>query len=229
MPQILTVDDEPLMLGARERGLSSLGHEVVTARNGRAGLEVAAAARPDLVLLDLYLPDLHGVEFIRRLRAWTSVPVLAMSGQGAVELRIAALDGGADDFLVKPFSLDELHARLDAVLRRATPPSNGATITLGDTIIELASRKVTKAKRLLSLTPIEWKLLELLVAHGSDVVRYSDIIESVWGNNHGDEIRGSLRVHVRQLRAKLGDDAIEPRFIRTEQHIGYGWVGPAPR
>lgn len=232
--KVLVVDDEPQILTALSRGLQRVGHEVIVARNGEDGLAAAAAARPDLVLLDLKLPDLDGIEVVRRLRTWTTVPIVLLSGQGSERARVAALDAGADDFVDKPFSMEELRARVGAMLRRAAttespdaaPTANdGGTIERDGVTIELAARRVLVEGREVRLTPTEWRLLTTLASNPDRIQTYRQVITSVWDESYGEEARQSLRVHLRTLRAKLGDDASAPRFVATEPGVGYRWIG----
>ena len=229
MPLILVIDDEPQILTALGRGLSRVGHEVGVARNAEDGLAMAASRAPDLVLLDLKLPDLDGIEVVKRLRSWTGIPILLLSGNGTERARIDALDAGADDFIDKPFSMDELRARVDAALRRSTS-TNGRSqerpvVRHGDLTIDLASRRVEVRGDPIKLTPIQWRLLEVLVTHEGRLLTYQQIISEVWSAQHGDEARDSLRAHLRTLRRKLDDDASDPRYIATELGVGYRWVG----
>lgn len=228
MAKVLAVDDEPQILTAVGRGLTRAGHEVIVARNGEDALTAAAAASPDVVLLDLRLPDLDGIEVVKRLRSWTSIPIVLLSGAGSERARVLALDAGADDFIDKPFSMEELRARLGAILRRASaaaPAVGKPAVEFGDLRVDLSSRRVKVAGEDVRLTPLQWKLLEVLVANAGKLLTYRDIISAVWSDKHGDEARDSLRVHLRALRQKLGDDASSPRYIATEAGVGYRWVG----
>jgi two-component system, OmpR family, KDP operon response regulator KdpE len=235
--KVLAVDDEPQILTALARGLTRVGHEVIVSRNAEDGLAAAAAARPDVILLDLRLPDLDGIEVVKRLRTWTTVPILLLSGEGTEKARVAALDAGADDFVDKPFSMEELRARVGATLRRHAGSSNGdaqqvgnvpapeARIVSGPLTIDLAARKVTVEDEPVRLTPIQWRLLQTLVAHPGKLLTYRQIIANVWSEQHGDESRDSLRVHLRSLRSKIADDASAPRYIATEAGVGCRWIG----
>ncbi|MTV27355.1 response regulator transcription factor [Nitriliruptoraceae bacterium ZYF776] len=230
MAKVLAVDDEAQILTALGRGLQRVGHEVIVARNGEDGLVAAAAAQPDVVLLDLVLPDIDGIEVVRRLRTWTAVPIVLLSGQGSERARIDALDAGADDFVDKPFSMAELRARLDAVLRRAQAvaaaagPTTNGVLQADELIIDLPGRRVTVEGREVRLTPMEWRLLEVLAANPGRLLTYRQVITAVWDEKHGDEARDSLRVHLRTLRGKLGDDANQPRYIATEPGAGYRFL-----
>ncbi len=241
MAKVLAVDDEPQILTALARGLTRVGHEVIVSRNAHDGLAAAAAARPDVILLDLRLPDLDGIEVVHRLRTWTDVPILLLSGEGTEKARVAALDAGADDFVDKPFSMEELRARVGAALRRHTgkgadsvqgsgvgvsPGARpGARIVSGPLVIDLAARGVTVEGEPVRLTPTQWRLLETLVAHPGKLLTYRQIIAQVWSEQHGDESRDSLRVHLRSLRSKIDDDASAPRYIATEAGVGCRWIG----
>jgi two-component system, OmpR family, KDP operon response regulator KdpE len=233
--KILAVDDEPQILTALTRGLSRVGHDVIVSRNARDGLAAAAAAVPDVILLDLRLPDVNGIEVVRRLRTWTSVPILLLSGEGTERSRVEALDAGADDFVDKPFSMEELRARVGAALRRAGGPSSGgsspaggngsARIVCGPLEIDLAERRLLREGQPVRLTPIQWRLLQTLVVHPGKLLTYRQIIAAVWSDQHGDESRDALRVHLRSLRGKIDDDAADPRYIATEAGVGYRWIG----
>jgi two-component system, OmpR family, KDP operon response regulator KdpE len=227
--KVLAVDDEPAMLTALARGLQRAGYEVIVARDGADGIAAAASARPDLVVLDLRLPDLDGIEVVRRLRTWTTVPIVLLSGEGSERAKVAALDAGADDFVDKPFSMEELRARVGAVLRRAEAVASAGAgtdrIERDEVVIDLAEQRVLVDGREVRLTPTEWRLLSTLVRSPDRIQPYQQVIHEVWGANHGDETRQSLRVHLRTLRAKLRDDASDPRFIATEPGLGYRWLG----
>jgi len=235
--KVLAVDDEPQILTALARGLTRVGHEVIVSRNAHDGLAAAAAVRPDVILLDLRLPDLDGIEVVHRLRTWTGVPILLLSGEGTERARVAALDAGADDFVDKPFSMEELRARVGAALRRhagngsgndrgnGDGGSPGARIVSGPLIIDLSARRVTVEGEPVRLTPTQWRLLETLVAHPGKLLTYRQIIAQVWSEQHGDESRDSLRVHLRSLRSKIDDDASAPRYIATEAGVGCRWIG----
>jgi two-component system KDP operon response regulator KdpE len=227
--KVLAVDDEVQILTALGRGLGRVGHEVVVARNAQDGLTAAAASSPDVILLDLRLPDLDGIEVVRRLRSWTTVPILLLSGDGTERAKVAALDAGADDFVDKPFSMDELRARVGAALRRASQTGAArqpsAAFRSDGLVVDLAARSVHVDGEAIRLTPTQWKLLAALVSHPGRLLTYQQIIQQVWSEQHGDEARESLRVHLRSLRQKLKDDAAHPRYVQTEPGVGYRWVG----
>ena len=183
MAKVLAVDDEAQILTALGRGLTRVGHEVLVARNAEDGLAAAAAAAPDVVLLDLRLPDLDGIEVVRRLRSWTAVPILLLSGEGTERARVAALDAGADDFVDKPFSMEELRARVGAALRRSAATKVNGTdkpeVTSGGVSIDLSARQVRVDGEPVRLTPTQWRLLETLVTHPGKLLTYKQIISSV--------------------------------------------------
>lgn len=226
MARVLTVDDDTRILTALSRGLARVGHDVIVARDGQAGLAAAAATHPDVVVLDLRLPDLDGIEFLRRLRRWSSVPVLLLSGVGTLQTRIAALDTGADDFVDKPCAIDELRARIDASLRRARRDGDEAdpVVTTGDLRIDLRQNVLVAGGVTVHLTPMQWRLLDALIRRPGRLLTHTEMIAAMWGPDHGHEVRDALRVHVRQLRERLGDDASSPRYIKTESRVGYRWI-----
>ncbi len=226
MPRLLVVDDEPQIVTAVVRGLSGEGHQVTDARTGADGLAQAASWLPDLVVLDLGLPDLDGVDVVRRLRSWSEVPVLILSAAGAESRKVSALDAGADDYLEKPFGLAELRARVRALLRRTVPAPRVPVMAIGELHIDPVSRTVTRSGEEVRLTPKEWRLLEVLAANPGKLLTHAWLIQEVWGHQHGDETRQTLRTHLRSLRAKLGDDAEAPHLVRTETGSGYRWLVP---
>ena len=232
MAKVLAVDDEPQILTALGRGLGRVGHQVLVARNGADGLAAAAAASPELILLDLRLPDLDGIEVVKRLRTWTTVPILLLSGAGTEKVKVAALDAGADDFIDKPFSMEELRARVSAALRRhpsRTGGDNGtgpasSRVRCGALEVDLAAYTLLIDGKAVKLTPTQWKLLSALIARPGRLLTYQQIIAEVWSASHGNEARDSLRVHLRSLRSKIGDDANDPTYIATESGAGYRWI-----
>lgn len=231
MANLLAIDDESQILTALSRGLRALGHDVVVARNGSDGLAAAAVHQPGLVILDLRLPDCSGIDVLRRLRAWSDVPVVMLSGVGMLEDRIQALDAGADDFLGKPFGFDELRARIDARLRRtdAAGAATSGTIVEDGLEIDLTGRQIMVRGVHRELTPTQWRLLEHLLANAGRLLTHGDLISAAWGPKHGEETRDSLRTQMRRLRAKLDDDASNPRFVQTASGLGYRWIGVAPQ
>jgi two-component system KDP operon response regulator KdpE len=224
---VLVVDDEPQIRRALRTGLQARGYEVAEAAAGEEALVQLAAKEPDLVILDLGLPDFDGSEVIRRLRAWSRVPVIVLSVRDAQNDKIGALDAGADDYVTKPFDMDELLARMRATLRRAQPTDASAPIVrAGDVEIDLARKLVTRSGERVRLTPTEYGLLEVMVANPGKLLTHRWLLQKVWGSGYGDETH-YLHVYVRQLRQKLGDDTSIPRLIITEPGVGYRWADPA--
>jgi two-component system KDP operon response regulator KdpE len=219
--RVLVVEDDPQLLRAMRITLHARGHEVITAATGRKALSEAAAARPDLVVLDLGLPDLDGVEVIQGLRGWTSVPIIVLSGRTSGGDKVAALDAGADDYVTKPFGIEELLARIRAVTRRATAPDGGMpAVDVGSWRVDLADRQVTGDGGEVKLTPTEWKLLEVFLRHPGKLIGQRQLLTEVWGPaSTGDT--SSLRLYLNRLRRKLEPDPSRPRHLLTEPGLGY--------
>ena len=219
--RILVVDDEPQIGRALRVALTAHGYEVEVAVNGEQALDSAATTPPDAVILDLGLPGLDGLEVCRALREWTAVPILVLSARAAEREKVAALDLGADDYVTKPFGMDELLARLRAALRRSTAvPPTEATLEAGDLRIDFGRRLVTVAGQEVHLTPTEYSLLKVLAANPDRVLTHGMLLRTVWGSEYGDEAH-YLRVFVRQLRQKIETDPSRPRHILTEPGVGY--------
>lgn len=220
MSRVLVVDDEASLVRALAINLRARGWDVVTAHDGASALEVAADKHPDVVVLDLGLPDLDGVEVIRGLRGWTRVPIIVLSARQDSHDKVEALDAGADDYMTKPFGMDELLARLRAAIRRIGPTEAEAVVAAGDLTIDLARRKVTRAGTDVRLTPTEWGLLEVLVRAEGRMVGRQQLLHEVWGPAYNSETN-YLRVYTAQLRRKLEDDPAQPRHIVTVPGMGY--------
>jgi two-component system, OmpR family, KDP operon response regulator KdpE len=218
--RVLVVDDEASLVRALAINLRARGWDVVTAHDGASALEVAADKHPDVVVLDLGLPDLDGVEVIRGLRGWTRVPIIVLSARQDSHDKVEALDAGADDYMTKPFGMDELLARLRAAIRRIGPIEEEAVVAAGDLTIDLARRKVTRAGTDVRLTPTEWGLLEVLVRAEGRMVGRQQLLHEVWGPAYNSETN-YLRVYTAQLRRKLEDDPAQPRHIVTVPGMGY--------
>ena len=223
MIKVLVVDDEPQILRALRINLRARGYDVEVAACGTEALRVAATQQPELVVLDLGLPDLDGLDVIHGLRGWTAVPIIVLSGRSGSSDKVAALDAGADDYVTKPFGIDELLARIRAVTRRAAGQATaGATVTIGRWQIQLANRVVrrTEGTEQVRLTPTEWKLLEILVQNPGKLVSQRQLLQEVWGPQYGHETN-YLRQYMAQLRRKLEDDPSHPRHLLTEPGMGY--------
>ena len=222
--RILVVDDEPQIRRALRTSLNAHGYEVSTAGTGEEALEVAAETSPDLVFLDLGLPDMDGTEVVKRLRGFSAAPVIILSVRDAQADKVMALDAGADDYVTKPFGMEELLARLRATLRRAQPSEAGPSVLrFEDVEVDLGKRLVRKGGEPIHLTPTEYDLLEAMVTDPGKLLTHRWLLQKVWGRGYSEESH-YLRVYVRQLRQKLGDDATAPRFIVTEPGVGYRWV-----
>jgi two-component system KDP operon response regulator KdpE len=218
MTRVLVVDDEPQILRAMRINLAVREYEVATASDGASALRAVAATHPDVVVLDLGLPDLDGLQVIHALRGWTNVPIVVLSGRSGSGDKIQALDAGADDYVTKPFEIEELLARIRAVTRRVgSTDDQSATATIGDHVIDLAAKTVSGDVR---LTPTEWHLLELLVRNAGKLVTQRQLLTQVWGPHVGNESH-YLRQYLAQLRRKLERDPGRPVHLLTEPGMGY--------
>ncbi|HSE69512.1 MAG TPA: response regulator [Nocardioidaceae bacterium] len=224
MNRVLVVDDEPQILRALSINLRARHYEVHTARSGGEALATAGRHPPDLVILDLGLPDLDGVDVIHGLRGWTGAPILVLSGRSDSSDKVEALDAGADDYLTKPFGIDELLARLRALSRRTGPSEDVPKVQLGQTTVDLSARRVTVRDddRLVDvrLTPTEWHLLEVLLRHPGKLLSQRQLLAEVWGPGY-ENAQGNLRLYMAQLRRKLEPDPARPRFLLNEPGMGY--------
>jgi two-component system, OmpR family, KDP operon response regulator KdpE len=223
--RVLVVDDEPQILRALQMKLSSEGYDVDTAETAAGALAAAAARLPEAVILDVLLPDGRGTDVCRELRGWSTAPVLMLSAVGDEAEKIAALDAGADDYVTKPFSVDELLARLRAALRR-TLPGGRAAVEIGDLRLDFAKRLVTMGGRVVSLTPTEYELLRVLAQNEGKLLTHPAILREVWGPAYREE-SNYLHVFVSQLRRKLEPDPARPRYLLTQPGVGYRLVDPS--
>ena len=219
-PIALVIDDEPQIRRLLRVTLEANGYRVFDAATGRDGVAQAAQRRPDVVLLDLGLPDMEGVEVLRHIREWSRVPVVVLSVRDREDDKISALDAGADDYVTKPFGVGELLARLRVVLRHAQPHGVEAVFRSGDLEVDLSARSVRKAGREVRLTPIEYGLLRLLVTHAGKILTHRQLLTEVWGPNAVSQTH-YLRVHIAHLREKLEDRCRDQVLIQTEPGIGY--------
>jgi two-component system, OmpR family, KDP operon response regulator KdpE len=220
MTRVLVIDDEAPILRALRINLTARKFEVSTAADGASGLAAMARDRPDVLILDLGLPDMDGTEVIKGVRGWTSTPIIVLSAWGQESQKVAALDAGADDYVTKPFGMDELLARLRAAVRRASPAPEAPVVTTDDFTVDLADKRVTRAGQDVRLTPTEWQLLEVLVRHAGRLVTQRQLLAEVWGPGYQNEAH-YLRVYVANLRRKLEPDPSAPRHLLTEPGIGY--------
>ncbi len=219
-PRVLVVDDEPQIRRALGINLRARGYEVDLAESGEEALELAARRHPDVVVLDLGLPGIGGVEVIAGLRGWSQVPVIVLSVRDAEADKVAALDAGADDYVSKPFGMDELLARLRAALRRSAPAEEASVVETADFAIDLVSKKVVRSGVEVRLTPTEWHIIEVLVRNAGRLVAQRQLLQEVWGPQYGKETN-YLRVFMAQIRRKLEPDPSQPRYFVTEPGMGY--------
>ena len=220
MSRILCVDDEPNLRRTLAANLNARGYDVDVAETGERALEIARATTPDVVLLDLGLPGMSGLEVIRTLRRWSNVPIVVLSARDDEPDKIAALDAGADDYVSKPFGMGELLARLRAALRRSAPADEIRTVETPDFVLDFVTTKVTSARGEIRLTPTEWHLVEVLVRNEGRLVPGKTLLQSVWGPEYGNETN-YLRVHMAHIRRKLEPDPAKPRYFHTEPGMGY--------
>ena len=245
MTRVLVVDDEPQILRALRINLRVRQYEVLTAASGTEALEVAGHHPPDLVILDLGLPDLSGIDVIHGLRGWTTAPIVVLSGRADSTDKVEALDAGADDYVTKPFSMDELLARMRAAVRRSAAPDEQPRVQLGDLVVDLAAKRVERPAPAtastgsgtggpgagpdgdgadpggdIRLTPTEWHLLEVLLRHPGQLLSQQQLLTEVWGPGYGSAT-GNLRLYMAQLRRKLEPDPARPRWLITEPGMGY--------
>ncbi len=220
MTRILIVDDEPELLRALSINLRARKYDVTLATDGTSALRRAASAVPDVVILDLGLPDMDGTEVIHGLRGWTNVPIIVLSAREGQPDKVEALDAGADDYLTKPFGMDELMARIRAALRRADPAGDAPVVTTADFTIDLAAKRAVKADTEVRLTPTEWHLVELLVRNSGKLVGRRQLLSEVWGPSYSAQ-SGYLRVYIAGIRRKLEPDPSKPKHFLTEPGLGY--------
>ena len=222
MSRVLVVDDEPQIVRALVINLRARRYEVDAAYDGVSALRMAADRHPDVVLLDLGLPDMDGVDVITGLRGWTRVPIIILSARHASDEKVQALDAGADDYVTKPFAMDELLARMRAAVRRADagPGRDNSTLETASFTVDLAAKKVNKGGTDVRLTPTEWHLLEVLTRNAGRLISQKQLLQDVWGPGYGTETN-YLRVYMAQLRRKLEADPTRPRHFITEPGMGY--------
>jgi two-component system KDP operon response regulator KdpE len=228
--RVLVVDDEPQILRALRINLRVRQYEVHTAATGAEALAVAAAHPPDLVILDLGLPDMEGVDVIAGLRGWTSAPIIVLSGRADSADKVEALDAGADDYVTKPFGVEELLARMRAAARRVGAAEDPPRVRLGDLTVDLAAKRVTRdtgdcGGADIRLTPTEWHLLEVLLRNPGKLLSQKQLLHDVWGPGY-DNASGNLRLYMAQLRRKLEPDPARPRWLITEPGMGYRYQPP---
>ncbi|MEU7577520.1 response regulator [Streptomyces sp. NPDC041068] len=223
MTRVLVVEDDAQLVRALVINLQARKYGVDAAPDGATALRLAAARQPDVVILDLGLPDMDGIDVLRALRGWTRVPVLVLTARRASDEKVEALDAGADDYITKPFSMDELLARLRAAVRRtesAPAAHETVVVTTDDFSVDLVAKKVTRGGHDIRLTPTEWQLLEILICHPGRLITQRQLLQDVWGPSYGTKTN-YLRVYMAQLRRKLEADPSHPRYLITEPGMGY--------
>lgn len=224
--RILVADDEPKILMFIRANLAARGYEVHVAQDGIEAVDVAARVVPDVIVLDVNMPRMDGVEACRRIREWSNMPIIMLSVRDDELDKVRALDEGADDYVTKPFGIEELLARIRVALRRSKNASSpGPAFVAGDLEVDFSNRVVKRRGKVLKLTPTEYELLTYLVSNRGKVVSHRQILHSVWGPEYGEESE-YVRVFIRQLRSKIEEDPSDPQLIRTETRVGYRFVPP---
>jgi two-component system KDP operon response regulator KdpE len=218
--RVLIVDDEPAIRRFLRVTLTAQAYNTIEAVSGQEALSKAATDKPDIIVLDIGLPDINGIEVTRLLRQWTRLPIIILSVRGAESDKIAALDAGADDYLTKPFGVGELLARLRAALRRAAQTTNEPVFTSGSLKVDLSRRLITVSGLEVQVTPTEYELLRVLVTHAGKVLTHHFLLREVWGSEYGEEFH-MLHVNISNLRRKIEPDPTRPQFIITEPGVGY--------
>ena len=221
--KLLIADDDPQLIRALRITLSAHGYEVVAAPDGAAAVTLAAQTHPDIVMLDLGMPNLNGIQVIEALRGWTTAPIIVVSGRTGSGDKVDALDAGADDYVTKPFQVDELLARLRALSRRVSASADEPVVTFGEITVDLVAREVTRAGSRVRLTPTEWRMLEFLVRNPGALVTRQTLLQEIWASTQVSD-SGYLRLYMSQLRKKLEVDPAHPVHLLTESGMGYRLV-----
>lgn len=224
-PRVLVVDDDATLRRTLGLNLRARGYTADLAGTGEAALQLAASHHPDVVILDLGLPGLNGLEVISGLRGWSSVPIVVLSGRDAESMKVEALDLGADDYLTKPFGMDELFARIRAATRRAVVAEGDPVVTTPDFTIDFAAKRVLRDGELVRLTPLQWRIVQVLVRNRGRLVSYSELLHDVWGPGYGTETN-YLRVFMTHIRQRLEPEPAKPRYFITEPGMGYRFQLP---
>ncbi|WP_411699103.1 response regulator [Conyzicola sp.] len=221
--KLLIADDDPQILRALKVTLGARGYDIVTAGNGVEALDQAIAHHPDLIMLDLGMPELDGIEVIVGLRGWTQVPILVVSGRSGATDKVEALDAGADDYVTKPFSMEELLARIRALTRRLPSEESEPVVTFADVSVDFSAKQVRRGGQVVRLTPTEWRILDILLRSGGRLVTRESLLTEVWGPHHSADT-GYLRLYFAQLRKKLEPQPSRPRHLVTVLGMGYRFI-----
>lgn len=222
--RILVIDDEPQIRKLLRVSLGAHGFEIAEAVTGADGISLTATFKPDLLIIDLGLPDMDGKDVVSAIRGWAQTPIIVLTARDQEQEKIEALDAGADDYVTKPFSLGELMARMRVSLRRAASSENEPVLSCGDLVIDLAQRRVTVAGKEVKLTPTEYELLKILVQHRGRVLTHKQLLKAVWGSTDSGDTH-YIRVYIGQLRRKIEENPTQPRHILTESGVGYRMMG----
>ncbi|MDQ6421714.1 response regulator [Paenibacillus sp. LHD-117] len=222
--KILIIDDEPQIRKLLKVTLQAHRYDIAEAGDGEAGVMQASISHPDLIVLDLGLPEMSGMDVLRRIREWSSVPIIVLTAKDREEDKIAALDGGADDYVTKPFGMGELVARIRVALRHVAKSANEPILRFGELVIDLAQRNVELGGEKVKLTPTEYDLLKILASNAGKVITQRQLLQQVWGGHASETEQHYLRVYIGHLRKKLEEDTTRPRFIATEPGIGYRFL-----
>jgi two-component system KDP operon response regulator KdpE len=226
MSRVLVVEDDARIRKTLEVNLRARDYQVDLASTGEQALQLAARHHPDVVILDLGLPSMDGLDVVRGLRGWTPVPIVVLSARGSEAAKVEALDLGADDYLTKPFGMDELFARLRAAMRRAVLPEGEAVVETPDFMIDFAAKQAFRGGEAVRLTPTQWHIVEVLIRNAGRLVTYEQLLQEVWGPSYGKETN-YLRVFMTQIRHKLEPEPSEPRYFITEPGLGFRYVAPS--
>jgi two-component system KDP operon response regulator KdpE len=226
MSRVLVVEDDARIRKTLEVNLRARDYQVDLASTGEQALQLAARHHPDVVILDLGLPSMDGLDVVRGLRGWTPVPIVVLSARGSEAAKVEALDLGADDYLTKPFGMDELFARLRAAMRRAVLPDGEAVVETPDFTIDFAAKQAFRGSEAVRLTPTQWHIVEVLIRNAGRLVTYEQLLQEVWGPSYGKETN-YLRVFMTQIRHKLEPEPSEPRYFITEPGLGFRYVAPS--
>lgn len=218
--RILIIDDEPQIRKLLRVSLNAYGYNIDEAKNGQDGINNAAVFKPDLILVDLGLPDIDGKEVVRRIRDWSNLPIIILTARDQEQEKIDALDAGADDYVTKPFGIGELLARMRVCLRRSIDGDTEPVLTCGGLCIDLLLRRVTVDDREIKLTPTEYEIIKTMAQHPNRVLTHKQLLKAVWGNSYDDDTH-YIRVYIGQLRRKIETDPAQPRYIITESGVGY--------